>query len=60
MNNMGLVDTEIINGTFTWNNTRGGSSQIASKLHRFIISEDLLLTGLDVSTLIIPFGGSDH
>jgi len=60
INNMVLVDVEIINGTFTWNNKRGGTSQFASKLDRFIISEDLLLTGLDMSALILPFGGSDH
>jgi len=41
--NMGLVDTETINGTFTWNNK---ASQVASKLDRFIISEDLLLIRL--------------
>lgn len=29
MNNMGLGDTEIVNGTFTWNNKRGGASQVA-------------------------------
>ena len=57
---MGPVDTKIVNGTFTWNNKRGGASQVASKLDRFIISEDLLLIGLDVSALILPFGGLDH
>lgn len=58
--NMGLVDTETINGTFTWNNKRGGASQVASKLDRFIISEDLLLMCLAMSASILPFGGSDH
>eukprot|EP00253_Pinus_taeda_P033682 PITA_33682 len=58
--NMGLVDTETINGTFTWNNKRGGASQVASKLDRFIISEDLLLTGPAITASILPFGGSDH
>ena len=38
LNNMGLVDIETINGTFTWNNKMGGASQVASKLDRFIIS----------------------
>ena len=60
MNNMGLVDTETINGTFTWNNKRGGASQVASKLDRFIISKDLFLKGLDMPTSILPFEGSDH
>jgi len=57
---MRLVDTETINGTFTWNNKRGGASQVASKLDRFIISEDLHLISLDMSALILPFGGLDH
>lgn len=60
MNNMELVDNETLNGTFTWNNKRGGASQVTYKLDRFIISENILLTGLDVSNLILPFGGSDH
>lgn len=58
--NMGLMDTETINGTFTWNNKRGESSQVASKLDRFIISEDLILTGPAMIASILPFGGSDH
>ena len=57
---MRLVDAETINGTFTWNNKRGGASQVASKLDRFMISKNLLLTSLDMSALILPFGGSDH
>ena len=60
MNNMGLVDTEIVNGTFPWNNKRGGDFQVASKLDRFIISEDLFLKGLDMSASILPFKGLDH
>ena len=58
--NMGLVDTETINGTFTWNNKRGGASQVASKLDRFIVSEDLLLTGPAIIVSTLPFRGSDH
>ena len=56
---MRLVDTKTKNGTFTQNNKRGGTSQVASKLDMFIISEDLILTGLDLSALILPFGGLD-
>ncbi len=58
--NMGLVDTKKINGTFTWNNKRGGASQVASKLGRFIISEDLFLLGPAMLAYILPFGGSNH
>lgn len=58
--NMGLMDTETINGTFTWNNKRGESSQVSSKLYRFIILEDLILIGPAMTASILPFGGSDH
>ena len=60
INNMGLVDTKTINDTFTYNNKRGWAAQVASKLDRFIISEDLLLTGLDMSALILPFGFTEE
>eukprot|EP00253_Pinus_taeda_P006320 PITA_06320 len=57
---MRLVDSKTYNGIFTWNNKRGGVAQVASKLDRFSISEDLILSGLDLSAMILPFGGSDH
>eukprot|EP00253_Pinus_taeda_P033434 PITA_33434 len=60
INNMSLVDTKTNNGIFTWNNRRGGASQVAYKLDRFIIFEDLILTGNDLSAMILPFGGLDH
>jgi len=58
--NMGLVDTKTINGTFTWNNKRGVVSQVASKLDRFIVSEDLILIGSTITMSILLFGGLDH
>ena len=57
---MKLVDMETSNGIFTWNNKRGGPTQVASKLDRFIISEELLLMGSSLNALILPFGGSNH
>lgn len=54
------MDIETKNGNFTWNNKQGGASQVASKLDRFIISEDLILIGLDMSVFILTFGGLDH
>jgi len=33
---------------------------VASKLDRFIITDGHILTGLDLSATILPFGGSDH
>jgi len=57
---MNLVDINTNNGLFTWNNKRGGESQVALKLDRFIISEDLMLTGLDMMARILHFWGLDH
>ena len=57
---MKLVDIATSNGIFTWNNKRGGKSQVASKLDRFMISEDLMLNNNEISTRNLPFGGSNH
>jgi len=57
---MRLVSLETTNGTITCNNRRGGITQVASKLDRFIISEDLLLFGHTMAAWILPFGGLDH
>ena len=40
IDDMKLVDSELSNGFFTWNNKRGGEAQVASKLDRFMISEE--------------------
>eukprot|EP00253_Pinus_taeda_P002181 PITA_02181 len=58
--NMKLVDTKRIDGTFTWNNKRGGAHQVASKLDRFMISKDLFLSGPTMTASILLFGGSYH
>jgi len=58
--NMKLVDMETSNGIFTWNNKRGGPTQVASKLDRFMVFEELLLMGSSITALILPFGGLDH
>ena len=60
LNNMRLVDMDTINGIFTWNKKRGGTSQLALRLDRFIISEDLLLTSRTMTAFILHFGGSNH
>lgn len=36
------VDIPTINGKFTWNNRRGGSKQIASRLDHFLILEHII------------------
>ena len=56
---MKLVDIETNNGLCTWNNKRGGNAQVASKLDKFLIYEKLMLTNSEISTSILPFGGSD-
>jgi len=58
--NMKLVDMETNNRCFTCNNKRGGESQVASKLDRFIISEDLMLIDKEITARVLPFGGSYH
>lgn len=57
---MQLVDMETSNGIFTWNNKRGGPTQVASKLDKFMVSKELLLKGSNITAFILPFGGSDH
>ena len=37
-----LIDLQTSNGIFTWNKKRGGAHQIASRLDRFLITEDLI------------------
>eukprot|EP00253_Pinus_taeda_P016062 PITA_16062 len=55
-----LIDVQPRSGAFTWNNMRGGERQIASRLDRFLVSENLSLEGLTVYCDILPYGGSDH
>lgn len=57
---MKLVDIETNNGLCTWNNKRGANSQVASKLDRFMILEDLMLLDKEIIAGILPFSGSDH
>lgn len=57
---MNMVDSELHNGLFTWNNKRGGNSQVASKLDKCLISEDLMFTNSEIVVSVLPFGGSDH
>lgn len=55
-----LVDIPPKTGLFTWNNRRGGDNRIASRLDRFLISENILLEGTAIDSDILPSGGSDH
>jgi len=58
--NLKLVDRDSENGLFTWNNKRGGEAQVASKLNRFLVLEELMLINNESTTRILPFGGLDH
>lgn len=60
MDSAKLVDIPPNNGLYTWNNRRGGAARIASRLDRFLISENILLEGTTVTSDILPSGGSDH
>lgn len=55
-----LIDVQFFNGTFTWSNRRAGNHQIASKLDRFLISDNSVHLGGDFSAAILPHSGSDH
>eukprot|EP00253_Pinus_taeda_P030070 PITA_30070 len=57
--NMKLVDIVTSNGLFTWNNKRGGESQVASNLDRFMISKDLILIDKEMTARVLPFRGLD-
>jgi len=56
----GLIDIQTINGNHTWNNRRGGANQIASRLDRFLISEQIMMKDVFIEATILPVAGSDH
>jgi len=55
-----LIDIQTINGNHTWNNRRGGANQIASRLDRFLISEQIMMKDVFIEATILPVAGSDH
>jgi len=55
-----LVDIQTINGTHTWNNHRGGTNQIASRLDRFLISKKIMMKDVFIEAMILPVADSDH
>lgn len=55
IDNMNLVEIDMSNDLFSSENKRGGESKVTSKLERFIISEDLMLTNKDMVAIILPF-----
>eukprot|EP00253_Pinus_taeda_P013241 PITA_13241 len=55
-----LIDLPSNNGLFTWTNKREGDLQIASRLDRFLISDNAPHLGGDIISSILPISGSDH
>eukprot|EP00253_Pinus_taeda_P028234 PITA_28234 len=55
-----LIDMPFCNGTLTWSNRRAGRHQIASKLDRFLLSDNAVHLGGDISSVILAHPGSDH
>jgi len=60
INNNWLIDIPTSNGLFTWTNKREGLQQIASRLDRFLISDNATHVGGEFTASILPFSGSDH
>ena len=60
IDDLGLIDTPTKNGSFTWNNRRGGDRQIASRHDIFLLSEDLFLCSLEMEESIAPQVGLDR
>lgn len=55
-----LIDLPFNNGIFTWSNKRAGLHQIASRLDRFLLSDNTIHIGGDFATSILPYSRSDH
>eukprot|EP00253_Pinus_taeda_P021755 PITA_21755 len=55
-----LIDILTTNGIFTWTNKRSADLQIASRLDRFLVSDNAVHLGGEFTAHIIPFSGSDH
>eukprot|EP00253_Pinus_taeda_P034473 PITA_34473 len=55
-----LMDIHTSNGVYTWSNKRRGSQHIASRLDRFLISDNAIHLGGDFHASIGPQGGSGH
>jgi len=55
-----MIDIHTINGKYTWNNYRGGSKKIASKLDRFLATEHFIGKGIFYEATILPYQGFNH
>ena len=48
------------NGIHNWNNRRGGTAQISTKLNHFLIMKHLILRNEELNASILLVMGSDH
>jgi len=55
-----LVDIPTINGAFTWNKRRGGPQLVASRMDRFLVSEQVISRDIFLEASILPGLGLDH
>lgn len=55
-----LMDLQTSNGMYTWTNKRRGPQHIASRLDRFLLSDNAIHLGGDFHASIMPHVGSDH
>lgn len=54
------MDIQASNGVYTWTNKRKCTQHIASRLDRFLISDNAIHLGGDFHAYIMREGGSDH
>lgn len=59
IHNNRLIDMEFNNGVYTWNNKRVDAHKIASRLDRFLISDNAIHLCKDLLASIFPLYGSD-
>lgn len=55
-----LMDLQTSNGMYTWTKKRRGSQHIASRLDRFLLSDNAIHLDGDFHASILPQVGSDH
>eukprot|EP00253_Pinus_taeda_P029767 PITA_29767 len=55
-----MIDLPTTNGLYTWNNKRVAPMQIASRLDRFLISDNAVHLRGEFIDSILPYSGSDH
>jgi hypothetical protein len=60
IDHLNLVDIENSSGTFTWSNRRSGSQHISYRLDLFLVTEEIMESGANLESLILPKEGSYH